>query len=344
MNKPFISALGAVTALALVPTFTAGIAAVDADTYRELDQFMDVFERVRADYVDEVSDEDLLRGAIDGMLASLDPHSSYLDATDFQSLRTQTEGEYGGLGLTVTMEDGAVKVIAPFEDTPADRAGIMAGDYITHIDDQLIFGGTLDEAVEQMRGEPGSELVHMVATAAAYDEGPIAFRYPRGEGVGIEMPEVGVPLEIGRGRILREGTRVAILSLGTRLAEASRAAETLAGYGLSTTVADARFAKPLDRDLLRRLAANHEVLVTVEEGSAGGFGAMVLHALSDDGALDGHGRMPLKVRTMVLPDTFLDHDKPDRLYAQAGLDARAIVARVLDALGRSEEAAKSLIA
>lgn len=158
MAKPLISALGAVTALALVPTFTAGIAAVDVDTYRELDQFMDVFERVRAEYVDEVTDEDLMRGAIDGMLSSLDPHSSFLDVRDFDRLRTQTEGEYGGLGLTVAMEDGAVKVIAPFEDTPADRAGIQAGDYITHLDDVLIFGGTLDEAVEQMRGDPGSSI------------------------------------------------------------------------------------------------------------------------------------------------------------------------------------------
>ena len=158
MAKPLISALGVVSALALVPAFSGSMAAVDVDTYRELDQFMDVFERVRYEYVDEISDEDLMRGAIDGMLSSLDPHSSYLDVRDFDRLRTQTEGEYGGLGLTVTMEDGAVKVIAPFEDTPADRAGIMAGDYITHLDGELIFGGTLDEAVDQMRGEPGSSI------------------------------------------------------------------------------------------------------------------------------------------------------------------------------------------
>ncbi len=158
MAKPVLSAIGAVGALALIPAFTASLAAVDVDTYRELDQFMDVFERVRAEYVDEVSDEDLMRGAIDGMLSSLDPHSSFLAASDFDRLRTQTDGEYGGLGLTVTMEDGAVKVIAPFEDTPADRAGIQAGDYITHLDGVLIFGGTLDEAVEQMRGAPGSSI------------------------------------------------------------------------------------------------------------------------------------------------------------------------------------------
>jgi 1-deoxy-D-xylulose-5-phosphate synthase len=225
-----------------------------------------------------------------------------------------------------------------------DRAGLVGADGSTH-------AGSFDVAylsclpdMTIMAAADEAELVHMVATAVAYDDGPIAFRYPRGEGVGIEMPEFGVPLEIGRGRVLREGTRIALLSLGTRLAEAMKAAENLAAYGLSTTVADARFAKPLDRGLLRRLAAHHEVLVTIEEGSTGGFGSMVLQALSDDGALDGHGRVPLKVRTMVLPDVFLDQDKPDRLYARAGLDAKAIVAKVLEMLGRSEEAAKSLIA
>ncbi len=158
MARPFISAIGAVSTLALIPVFTAALAAVDVDTYRELDQFMDVFERVRAEYVDEVSDEDLMRGAITGMLSSLDPHSSFLDETGFERLTTQSQGEYGGLGLTVTLEDGAVKVIAPFEDTPADRAGIQAGDYITHLDGELIFGGTLDEAVEEMRGVPGTTI------------------------------------------------------------------------------------------------------------------------------------------------------------------------------------------
>ncbi|MDB5596651.1 MAG: 1-deoxy-D-xylulose-5-phosphate synthase [Hyphomicrobiales bacterium] len=225
-----------------------------------------------------------------------------------------------------------------------DRAGLVGADGSTHAGsfDVAYLGCLPDMTI--MAAADEAELVHMVATAVAYDEGPIAFRYPRGEGVGIEMPEYGVPLEIGRGRVLREGTRIALLSLGTRLAEAMKAAENLASYGLSTTVADARFAKPLDRGLLRRLAAHHEVLVTIEEGSTGGFGSMVLQALSDDGALDGHGRVPLKVRTMVLPDVFLDQDKPDRLYARAGLDAKAIVAKVLEMLGRSEEAAKSLIA
>ena len=178
-----------------------------------------------------------------------------------------------------------------------------------------------------------ADLVHMVATQVAYSEGPSALRYPRGEGIGIDMPEVGVPLPIGKGRIMREGKQVAILSLGTRLAESLKAAETLASLGLSTTVADARFAKPIDRDLVRRLAENHEVLITIEEGSVGGFGSFVLQALSDDGLLDGG----LKVRTMVLPDEFIDHDGPDKMYASAGLDAKAIVAKVKAALGMEEQ-------
>jgi carboxyl-terminal processing protease len=156
MAKNLLPALGLVSAVALIPAATAAIAAVDVDTYRELDQFMDVFERVRSEYVEQVDDKTLIRGAIDGMLSSLDPHSSYLDEQGFKSLMMTTDGEYGGLGLTVTMEDGAVKVIAPTEDTPAERAGIKAGDYITHLDGKLIYGGTLDEAVEEMRGKPGT--------------------------------------------------------------------------------------------------------------------------------------------------------------------------------------------
>jgi 1-deoxy-D-xylulose-5-phosphate synthase len=154
-------------------------------------------------------------------------------------------------------------------------------------------------------------------------------RYPRGDGVGVELPDRGIPLEIGKGRVLREGSRIAILSLGTRLAEALKAAEDLAARGLSTTVADARFAKPLDRELVLRLAQKHELLITIEEGSIGGFGSHVLGLLAESGALDNG----LKVRTMTLPDVFLDHDKPDRLYAKAGLDAKAIVAKALAALG-----------
>ena len=154
----FLQASAIAAAIALVPTSTAALAASDSDTYREIDKFMEVFNRVKASYVDKVDDKTLIRGAIDGMLASLDPHSSYMDALDFQNMKILTEGNYGGLGLTVSMEDGAVKVIAPQEDTPAYRAGIKSGDYITHIDGQLIFGETLDEAITAMRGKPGTKI------------------------------------------------------------------------------------------------------------------------------------------------------------------------------------------
>jgi carboxyl-terminal processing protease len=158
MASNLIRSLGLVSAVAIIPAATAALAQVDVDTYRELDQFMSVFERVRAEYVDQIDDQRLIRGAIDGMLASLDPHSSYLDERGFRSLMTATEGEYGGLGLSVTMEDGAVKVIAPTEGAPAQRAGIQAGDFITHLDGRLIFGGTIDEAVESMRGAPNTSI------------------------------------------------------------------------------------------------------------------------------------------------------------------------------------------
>ena len=158
MNSNLFRSLALVGAVALVPATTAALAQVEVDTYKNLDEFVSVLNRVRAEYVDQVDDERLIRGAIDGMLGSLDPHSSYLDARDFENLMSTTDGNYGGLGLTVTMEDGAVKVIAPTRGTPADRAGIKAGDFITHIDGQLFFGGTLDEAVERMRGEPGTSV------------------------------------------------------------------------------------------------------------------------------------------------------------------------------------------
>jgi 1-deoxy-D-xylulose-5-phosphate synthase len=175
-----------------------------------------------------------------------------------------------------------------------------------------------------------AELAHMVATAAAIDDRPSAFRYPRGEGMGVEMPAEGKPLEIGKGRIVREGSKVALLSFGARLAECLQAADELAAFGLSTTVADARFAKPLDVDLVLRLAREHEVLVTIEEGAIGGFGAYVLQALAEHGALD----RGLKVRTMVLPDIFIDQDSPAAQYAKAGLDAKGIVIKVFEALGK----------
>ncbi len=213
---------------------------------------------------------------------------------------------------------------------PIDRAGLVGADGATHAGSfDVAYLGCLP-GMTIMAAADEAELVHMVATAAAFDEGPIAFRYPRGEGVGVDLPVEGVPLAIGKGRIVREGSRIALLSLGTRLAECLRAAEDLGALGLSTTVADARFAKPLDIDLITRLAREHEVLITVEEGSIGGFGSFVLHALADRGLMDGACR----VRSMVLPDVYLDHDKPEAMYARAGLDAKGIVARVFEALGR----------
>ena len=214
-----------------------------------------------------------------------------------------------------------------------DRAGLVGADGPTHAGSfDLAYLGCLPNMMI-MAAADEADLVHMVATQVAYDRGPSALRYPRGEGIGMEMPAFGVPLEIGKGRIMREGKQIALLSLGTRLAEALKAADTLAGMGLSTTVADARFAKPLDRALLRQLADRHEVLITIEEGSIGGFGSFVLHALSEDGLLDGG----LKVRSLVLPDVFIDHDKPERMYAMAGLDAKAIVAKVQEVLGMTAE-------
>jgi 1-deoxy-D-xylulose-5-phosphate synthase len=171
----------------------------------------------------------------------------------------------------------------------------------------------------------------MVATAAAIDDRPSALRYPRGEGMGVPMPAEGTPLEIGKGRVMREGTKVAIFSFGARLAECLNAADELAALGLSTTVADARFAKPLDVDLLLRLAREHELLLTIEEGAIGGFGAHVLQALAEHGVLDSG----LKVRSMVLPDVFIDQDSPVAMYAQAGLDAKGIVVKAFAALGQN---------
>ena len=213
-----------------------------------------------------------------------------------------------------------------------DRAGLVGADGPTHAGAfDIAYLGCLPGFV-LMAAADEAELKHMVATAAAIDDRPSAVRYPRGEGTGIELPAEGRPLEIGKGRIVREGTAVALLSLGTRLPECLAAAEQLAGFGLSTTVADARFAKPLDTDLIRRLVQNHEVLVTIEEGSVGGFGSFVLQHLSSQGLLD----RGLKIRQMVLPDVFIDHDKPEKMYEKAGLDARGIVATVLAALGREE--------
>ncbi len=210
-----------------------------------------------------------------------------------------------------------------------DRAGLVGADGATH-------AGSFD--IAYMANLPGmvvmaaadeAELKHMVATAAAYDEGPIAFRYPRGEGVGVELPERGEVLEIGKGRVVQEGSRVALLSFGTRLEETRKAAEALAARGITPTIADARFAKPLDRDMILDLAANHEALITIEEGAVGGFGSHVAQLLADEGVFDGG----LKYRSMVLPDTFIDQASPKAMYDVAAMNAEHIQAKVLDALG-----------
>jgi 1-deoxy-D-xylulose-5-phosphate synthase len=216
-----------------------------------------------------------------------------------------------------------------------DRAGLVGADGATHAGSfDVTYLATLPNMVV-MAAADEVELMHMVATQAHYDENPTALRYPRGEGVGLDRPFIGTPLEIGKGRIVREGTSIAILSLGTRLAPAVDAAEKLSAYGLSTTVADARFAKPLDHDLIRRLAREHELLITVEENAVGGFAAHVLQFLATEGLLDGG----LKVRPMTLPDKFQNHDTPERQYIEAGLDSSGIVHTALAALGRSKEAA-----
>jgi 1-deoxy-D-xylulose-5-phosphate synthase len=221
-----------------------------------------------------------------------------------------------------------------------DRAGLVGADGPTHAGSfDVTYLATLPGFV-LMAAADEAELVHMVATARAIDDRPSAFRYPRGDGIGVPMPKIGEVLPIGKGRIIREGTSIALLNLGTRLAECSKAAEKLSAYGLSATVADARFAKPLDTQLVRLLAQNHEILLTIEEGSIGGFGAHVLHFAAWDGLLD----RGLKIRTMVLPDRFIDQATPEQMYETAGLDAKAIVTAVLSALGRESEDAAAGIA
>ena len=215
-----------------------------------------------------------------------------------------------------------------------DRAGLVGADGQTHAGSfDIAYLGCLPGFV-LMAAADEAELVHMIRTAAAIDDGPCGFRYPRGDGFGVTMPERGEVLPIGKGRILREGTTVAILSYGARLQEALAAAEALTHRGLSTTVADARFAKPLDEDLVLLLAKEHEVLITIEEGSIGGFGTQVLHCLAANGVLD----RGLKIRPMMLPDVFLEHDKPRAQYDAAGLEARHILATALEALGRADDA------
>ena len=215
-----------------------------------------------------------------------------------------------------------------------DRAGLVGADGATHAGSfDNAYLGCLPNFVI-MAASDEAELVHMVATQVAINDRPSALRYPRGEGRGVEMPEVGIPLEIGKGRIVRQGSKVALLSFGTRLAECEKAADELDKLGLSTTIADARFMKPLDVDLVLKLANEHEVLITIEEGSIGGFGSHVLQTLSEHGALD----KGLRVRAMVLPDVFLDHDSPNAMYALAGLDSKGIVKKVFEALGKDAQA------
>jgi 1-deoxy-D-xylulose-5-phosphate synthase len=210
-----------------------------------------------------------------------------------------------------------------------DRAGLVGADGATHAGSfDVAFLANLPGFVVMAAGDE-AELVHMVATAAAHDDGPIAFRYPRGEGMGVEMPARGVPLAIGKGRVMRQGNRVALLSFGTHLNEVLQAAENLAAAGLSPTVADARFAKPLDRDLILNLARNHEALITVEEGAIGGFASHVAQLLAEEGIFDSG----LKFRSMVLPDTFIDHASPEAMYRAAGMSPAQIEAKVLETLG-----------
>ena len=214
-----------------------------------------------------------------------------------------------------------------------DRAGLVGADGATH-------AGSFDNAylgclpnMVIMAASDEAELVHMVATQVAINDHPSALRYPRGEGRGVEMPEVGVPLPIGKGRVVRQGSKVALLSFGTRLAECEKAADELAAHGLSTTVADARFMKPLDVELVLKLAREHEILITVEEGAIGGFGSHVMQTLADHGALDSG---MLRFRSMVLPDEFIDHDTPAAMYSYAKLDSKGIVAKVFEVLGKDK--------
>jgi 1-deoxy-D-xylulose-5-phosphate synthase len=216
-----------------------------------------------------------------------------------------------------------------------DRAGLVGADGATHAGSfDNAYLGCLPNFVI-MAASDEAEMVHMVATQVAINDRPSALRYPRGEGRGVEMPEAGVPLPIGKGRIIREGKKVALLSFGTRLAECEKAADELAAHGLSATIADARFMKPLDEDLVLKLARDHEILITIEEGSIGGFGSHVMQFVSDQGLLDSG---MLRFRSMVLPDVFLDHDTPAAMYGRAGLDAKSIVKKVFETLGKDFKA------
>jgi 1-deoxy-D-xylulose-5-phosphate synthase len=210
-----------------------------------------------------------------------------------------------------------------------DRAGLVGADGATHAGAFDISFLTNLPGFVVMAAADEAELAHMVATAAAHDDGPIAFRFPRGEGNGVDLPERGVPLEIGKGRIIKEGSKVALLSFGTRLSEVEKATEMLTAKGITPTIADARFAKPLDRDMILSLAETHDAMITIEEGAIGGFGSHVSQLLADEGVFD----RGFKYRSMVLPDTFIDHANPEDMYATAGMNAADIQAKVLDVLG-----------
>ncbi len=219
-----------------------------------------------------------------------------------------------------------------------DRAGLVGADGATHAGSfDTTFLACLPNMVV-MAAADEAELTHMVATAASYDNGPISFRYPRGEGVGVDLPEEGEVLEIGKGRIVKEGNKVAILSFGTRLEESIKAAEALDSLGLSTTVADARFCKPLDEDLIRKLVEEHSLILTVEEGSVGGFGSHVMQFLAMNGLIDGD----IKVRPICMADTYVDHGKPDKMYDEAGLNAAQMISVALDALGIESDSSKNI--
>jgi 1-deoxy-D-xylulose-5-phosphate synthase len=218
-----------------------------------------------------------------------------------------------------------------------DRAGFVGADGATHAGSfDIAYLSNLPGMVV-MAAADESELVHMVATAVAYVDGPIAFRYPRGEGQGAELPERGVPLEIGKGRIVQDGCGMAILSFGTRLGEVLKATEMLSTRGITPTIVDARFAKPLDIDLILSLSERHDILVTIEEGAVGGFGSHVMQLLSDEGRFD----QGLKFRSMVLPDAFIDHASPEDMYKTAGLDAKSIEKKLLDLIGVIELKSKA---
>jgi 1-deoxy-D-xylulose-5-phosphate synthase len=218
-----------------------------------------------------------------------------------------------------------------------DRAGLVGADGPTHAGAYDVTYLSCLPGFVVMAASDEAELVHMVATAAAIDDRPSAFRYPRGEGTGAALPKRGQVLPLGKGRILREGSAVALMSFGAGLGEALRASDQLAGFGLSATVADARFAKPLDEELVRQLVRHHEVLITIEQGATGGFGSQVLHLLAREGLLD----QGLKVRPLTLPDSFIEHDAPQAMYERAGLNASGIVAAVFAALGKDLSTAEA---